>query len=1408
MKRKSSIVPSSGYRSAAAILPVSVNLYSFSYPSGEQSKAIMPSKVKPIMPETRINDLNHNRSAASNPNRFVAYGSDAGSDHYRSLSSSAHHDQSSPLAVLASFSGPSDISVSMSSSISSGGSSIDNIIQPSHSELSTRTIGGSHESPSVITRAIGNTPPLPSADTMSTTLTVPVYEPSTSKSVAPPQHPSIADRPRATRKYSTLETTTMYGFMDFTTTISGTKVIFTPRTDSPVRPEPSRRVAVSASTLPSNAGLNQPALPVRSRTRPSQTTKTTIEPSKHIKLSSIGTHSSSEILSRPGKYEFIDFNPLHTNSVGNGGPISPNKPHRASYPPHHVGHKKVSHVQQHGGPQVSATPSASMPTGLLSSLSGTVEVNNTLTEWTTLVIGTFIQGTYAHILQSKSRIYEKMAKSEQPNGIRPSVTGPRVDFTPVPVFTTRYPTHPHLNHPHQHQQNRPNVNSDNNRFSADGMRHDSVLSTNQPQINGRGHQNVHRVVNVVVGDLDDDRGRPQSSPKTSGSPNYQHLQPVRLSSPSSVGPSKGGHLTITDGFILPKESSAIGAVSESISPSSSSFYPSQLIHSSPSSSSLVLSSSYFPSSFSSSPSSPSSSSSSSSPSFVKSAIPSSVADNSVNFNSPPLIKSSLTSIESISSIDTSSISPGLVISSPFLSSSSFYSSSLSPIVSISHPPPSTPLLSSHLTSTSYVAPSISSIVHPISSSSIGSENDHDDHDRRSNVGNEKNKIDTHSHLLSDNHDNRLSGSKTIEDRSQATFRLSSSDVAPTPGTISPSFSSSSSSSPSSYTYTPIRAHVTTYTYSTTYFKDGSMVVSSHEETVTNTMKPGSLISSLITPSDTISLQTIPSSSTYPPLQLQSVSLAPSPDTSTFSASSSPFLSSSVPGVAASVSPSFNHEPMSTPKLSSSSSVTLSGSLKPFPVTYFTTYTYYYTTYLGNGKSTVKSREETISRISTPGIDEATSAIKEQPSITMMTRKPLKSLFPSRSASLPLRSTPLASRSATIKPSKTIYTTYTYFTTYLKAGSRSVASRLETVTNVVPMDEISTDVPTNNRRLRPSGAANFGRIKPTAVTQYTTYTLYTTYESNGQTHVSTSKHTVSNVVPPSINQANPSQPVRFGGRRGTRVRTVIKPTSTLKTDVITFTYFTTLINRGIPVVSSRFETVTTTRAADQPSVIVGGGVDGRRRDGRLGASILSPSNVALERIRATNVPSLDSSRVNDLGTEPSVSQLFPSQGSPLNRHRDHHHHGHHTGTPALPDVSRASLIDSSSSSLPVDDIPSPLVAASAGSGINSSQLINLNSKCLFNILFGREKNASMTVCLLFFELNFFSGYTDMRTRTICFHLQSPFSGLIYMPFCLPNFLFMIHKLGQKIANQGFHVFRYVVLTSFSIAPLGFSIFVYI
>ncbi|XP_053212332.1 mucin-5AC-like isoform X2 [Panonychus citri] len=779
---------------------------------------------------------------------------------------------------------------------------------------------------------------------------VPVYERPSSRVKVNNQEQAIKST-----SPSIMGTTTIFGFIDFTTTINGSLVVFTPNTKSPISPKNDKRKWKSTSTsglqiqptpssgsasgfpsmITTSAPYSSVVLPVASsinirdnlKLRSRSKLRPKIEPTSSQPLSAFTEPPSDQLtnkFNKFGKHESINFNPIVSS-----------KEVKLSSSYSEFGLPSLTY--QLANRQSSTTinsqikPTSTLPTGLLSSFTGTISGNQSLTEWTTLVIGTFIKGTYAHILESKSRIYPKQESTQD-----------------------------------QIQSSKPLI----------------------------------------------------LFPSSSSSNQMSSIQPPARLSPKQDLIKPSHQITITSGFILPTAASALDSSSSTVT----------------------------------------SSKDQSSSSIKSSPLPSS--------SLPIELSSSIIEPETISTSSQSSIEP----------------------------------------------------------------------------------------------------TKSLEE----TLKPSSSEY-------------SSPSSTTVLTFTPIRAHVTTYTYYTTYFKDGSMLVSSHKEVVTNTQS---------------AVQSTPS------LSSSSSTLAQP-------------LSSSSPSSSASTSSA-----MVTP----SSKVIL-------PVTFYTTYTYY-TTHFNGGSPTIKSREETITRVSTPGENESTqlinptsspvdSIIQSTPSNQIKPTESLSIVSPSFSSIEP--SINLISRKPTA-PVRTYYTTYTYFTTYLRGGSKSIASRFETITNVASGENEIDKTSSPGNQISPTAI-----VKPAiGLTRFTTYTFYTTYVKSGSTVVSTSKKTITNVA------TVPKETTRPTGA----IRQSIKPSKSARTELITFTYFTTKYNQGKPTVSSRFETISSVinepafgqRSSIKPSLTLSSVVP-LSTSSYDSNNLLSPS-VTFDQPFATETPPLIDSSFNFNGKSSS------------------------------------------------------------------------------------------------------------------------------------------------------------------------------
>ncbi|KAG8186171.1 hypothetical protein JTE90_011995 [Oedothorax gibbosus] len=186
-------------------------------------------------------------------------------------------------------------------------------------------------------------------------------------------------------------------------------------------------------------------------------------------------------------------------------------------------------------------------------------------------------------------------------------------------------------------------------------------------------------------------------------------------------------------------------------------------------------------------------------------------------------------------------------------------------------------------------------------------------------------------------------------------------------------------------------------------------------------------------------------------------------------------------------------------------------------TYLTTYTYY-TTYLKDGKPIVSSREEIVSNVR----NAETKPIEYSYTDNELSTKPLKTTF---------------------------YTTYTFYTTLLKEGTTTVSTRKETVSNVRDSEDTSFEEPSILMTSIPQIS-----VTPTVKTHFTTYTYFTTFLRDGSSVVSSREDTVTNIITekPTIS---------------------FTPTRSFSTYYTTLTSYYTLFNGGKKSVSTVFDTLT-------------------------------------------------------------------------------------------------------------------------------------------------------------------------------------------------------------------------------------------
>ncbi|GFY70644.1 transposable element Tc3 transposase [Trichonephila inaurata madagascariensis] len=379
-------------------------------------------------------------------------------------------------------------------------------------------------------------------------------------------------------------------------------------------------------------------------------------------------------------------------------------------------------------------------------------------------------------------------------------------------------------------------------------------------------------------------------------------------------------------------------------------------------------------------------------------------------------------------------------------------------------------------------------------------------------------------------------------------------------------------------------YFTTSTYFTTFLSEGSTVVSSRKETVSNVYTDSEQLKlAKLNPTETIIMpQTIqPTKSIYP-----------SDDLTTFTY----FTTSYVDGskvISSRVETKNNIFPDSStalPDLESSLTVLT------YPTTYYTTLTYF-TTLVQDGSTKVVSNEAVISNVVSPELGDkskpvSTSIIETTPPLIVphsvtpttyfttytyyttyhkdgttsvsTTYKTVSNIFYG-SESITITPTTALLETGTnndfVGSSKlaTYFTTYTYYTTYLRDGNPVVSSREEIVSNVRAIEATTPpDLSSKSKEIMSS---------PTKTTFYTTYTYYTTLLKEGTTTVSTRKETVSNIIEGSMTSSVPVI------TRTDSPASVIIATPTVKTFFTTYTYYTTYLRNGNSVISTREDTVT-------------------------------------------------------------------------------------------------------------------------------------------------------------------------------------------------------------------------------------------
>ncbi|XP_049525382.1 mucin-17-like isoform X2 [Dermacentor silvarum] len=399
---------------------------------------------------------------------------------------------------------------------------------------------------------------------------------------------------------------------------------------------------------------------------------------------------------------------------------------------------------------------------------------------------------------------------------------------------------------------------------------------------------------------------------------------------------------------------------------------------------------------------------------------------------------------------------------------------------------------------------------------------------------------------------------------------------------------------------PVTTYYTTYTYFTTLLKDGTSTVTSREEIVSNTVRGSDAVmtthtSDLIEPTKTDLLSTVYTTYTY---------------YTTFVRGGSTTIRNRTQVVS-------KVKTISQP--STSELITA-----PVVSTYYTTYTYFTTVNRGGTKS-VKSRESVKTNVVTkyPNTDAHQSTPVPSVITTYTTilspvtvyrdGTPRVSFISKTSAitkTLTQSSTPTFEEAveSTIQATPTagmhtMFTTYTYYTTFYEDGTPVISSREETVTNMISEPTETPHLEETKRNLESSTIVR---------TYYTTYTYFTTFETDGSPTVTSREEIVTNYVtmtphdiitgvsPTSVSpEAQPTEvsvteetpPLLSSLPEGIDLRELLRNVPV--THYTTYTYYTTLYNDDSTVLSSRTEVVSNIvgpTAATAPTLPAGLQVD--------------------------------------------------------------------------------------------------------------------------------------------------------------------------------------------------------------------------
>ncbi|XP_076329283.1 uncharacterized protein LOC143235223 [Tachypleus tridentatus] len=216
-----------------------------------------------------------------------------------------------------------------------------------------------------------------------------------------------------------LPTVTVRGFLNFRTTIDNTVIVFTPaKSEKTERPKPQRPPTLQTSLAPVIRNNDE-----------------------NTNIQNLAYTHSPRLFKPRANIRHQAKVPNHQEAINNIIPTSANVFHtRSQSSQSRFTSKTQSLSKVTTSTTVRATPASRLyPTGLVTILGGTLVGNGVTTVHETSVIGTYIEGKYAQILHSTSRLmFDASSKTKQRTHMEDK--SPSSSTTAIPHQTTRRPT--------------------------------------------------------------------------------------------------------------------------------------------------------------------------------------------------------------------------------------------------------------------------------------------------------------------------------------------------------------------------------------------------------------------------------------------------------------------------------------------------------------------------------------------------------------------------------------------------------------------------------------------------------------------------------------------------------------------------------------------------------------------------------------------------------------------------------------------------------------------------------------------------------------------------------------------------------------------------------------------------------